>query len=71
MDPKPLAEQTSTVTESIIRAKELKDANKAIFWLVVIGLFAFPANPATALLGVPLLIICILRRRQLKKEDRA
>jgi hypothetical protein len=65
----PLAQQTSTVTQSIIRAKDLKDANRAIFWLVVLGFFAFPANPATALVGVPLLGISILQRRSLMKDD--
>ena len=63
----PLAQQTSTVTDSIIRAKDLRDTNSAIWWLSVLGFFAFPANPATALVGLPLLVICILRRRQLKQ----
>jgi hypothetical protein len=66
----PLAQQTSTIAESIARAREIKNTNRWIFWLVVFGFIAFPANPSTALLGLPLLGISIFRRHALKKEDR-
>ena len=65
----PLSQHTSTVTQSILRAKAIDDLSNGIFGLVVLGFISFPIMPTTALIGVPLLVGFIWAKRQYQLED--